>query len=65
LRANKATSAWGVEARVPFLDKSFINVAMDIDPEWKMVCCYVLQQFRDLISWYYIYLVLTSMIAFL
>uniref|UniRef100_A0A0D9WP36 Asparagine synthetase domain-containing protein n=1 Tax=Leersia perrieri TaxID=77586 RepID=A0A0D9WP36_9ORYZ len=37
LRANKATSAWGVEARVPFLDKNFINVAMDIDPEWKMI----------------------------
>nr|TKW20878.1 hypothetical protein SEVIR_4G118903v2 [Setaria viridis] len=37
LRANKATSAWGVEARVPFLHKSFINVAMDIDPEWKMI----------------------------
>uniref|UniRef100_K3Y2J1 Asparagine synthetase [glutamine-hydrolyzing] n=1 Tax=Setaria italica TaxID=4555 RepID=K3Y2J1_SETIT len=36
LRANKATSAWGVEARVPFLHKSFINVAMDIDPVWKM-----------------------------
>uniref|UniRef100_A0A0E0E086 Asparagine synthetase [glutamine-hydrolyzing] n=1 Tax=Oryza meridionalis TaxID=40149 RepID=A0A0E0E086_9ORYZ len=37
LRANKSTSAWGVEARVPFLDKNFINVAMDIDPEWKMI----------------------------
>lgn len=37
LRANKSTSAWGVEARVPFLDKEFINVAMSIDPEWKMV----------------------------
>ncbi|XP_077239307.1 asparagine synthetase [glutamine-hydrolyzing]-like [Tasmannia lanceolata] len=37
LRANKATSAWGLEARVPFLDKQFINVAMDIDPEWKMI----------------------------
>ncbi|KAH9701778.1 Asparagine synthetase (glutamine-hydrolyzing) 1 [Citrus sinensis] len=37
LRANKATSAWGVEARVPFLDKDFINVAMAIDPEWKMI----------------------------
>nr|DAD21938.1 TPA_asm: hypothetical protein HUJ06_023401 [Nelumbo nucifera] len=37
LRANKSTSAWGVEARVPFLDKEFINVAMNIDPEWKMV----------------------------
>ncbi|XXG44494.1 hypothetical protein AAC387_Pa01g4283 [Persea americana] len=37
LRANKSTSAWGLEARVPFLDKAFINVAMDIDPEWKMI----------------------------
>lgn len=37
LRANKSTSAWGLEARVPFLDKNFINVAMSIDPEWKMV----------------------------
>lgn len=37
LRANKATSAWGLEARVPFLDKEFLNVAMSIDPEWKMV----------------------------
>ncbi|CAN6470393.1 unnamed protein product [Victoria cruziana] len=37
LRANKATSAWGLEVRVPFLDKEFMNVAMDIDPEWKMV----------------------------
>ena len=37
LRANKATSAWGLEARVPFLDKQFINEAMSIDPEWKMV----------------------------
>ncbi|XP_074576608.1 asparagine synthetase [glutamine-hydrolyzing] 2-like [Curcuma longa] len=37
LRANKATSAWGVEARVPFLDKQFIDIAMNIDPEWKMI----------------------------
>lgn len=37
LRANKATSAWGLEVRVPFLDKEFIDVAMAIDPEWKMV----------------------------
>lgn len=37
LRANKASSGWGVEVRVPFLDKEFINVAMGIDPEWKMV----------------------------
>ncbi|KAI3909755.1 hypothetical protein MKW98_014172 [Papaver atlanticum] len=37
LRANKSTSAWGLEVRVPFLDKEFINVVMDIDPEWKMI----------------------------
>ncbi|XP_078435284.1 asparagine synthetase [glutamine-hydrolyzing] [Wolffia australiana] len=37
LRANKATSAWGLEARVPFLDKEFINTAMSIDPAWKMI----------------------------
>ncbi|KAB5520582.1 hypothetical protein DKX38_024901 [Salix brachista] len=37
LRANKSTSAWGLEARVPFLDKDFINIAMAIDPEWKMI----------------------------
>ncbi|KAH8821149.1 asparagine synthetase-like protein [Xylogone sp. PMI_703] len=37
LRANKSTSAWGVEARVPFLDKEFLNVAMNIDPADKMI----------------------------
>ncbi|MCK7594346.1 asparagine synthase B [Pseudomarimonas salicorniae] len=36
LRANKAMSAWGVEARVPFLDRSFIDVAMNLDPEVKL-----------------------------
>ncbi|GAQ83888.1 asparagine synthetase [Klebsormidium nitens] len=36
LRANKSTSAWGIEARVPFLDKEFIDVAMAIDPQHKM-----------------------------
>ncbi|WP_100642004.1 asparagine synthase B [Alteromonas facilis] len=35
-RANKATSAWGVEARVPFLDKEFMDVAMRINPQDKM-----------------------------
>ncbi|WP_018984479.1 asparagine synthase B [Salinimonas chungwhensis] len=35
-RANKATSAWGVEARVPFLDKNFIDVAMRLNPKDKM-----------------------------
>jgi asparagine synthetase B (glutamine-hydrolysing) len=37
LRANKSTMAWGVEARVPFLDKQFLNVAMAIDPAEKMI----------------------------
>ncbi|KAL3687780.1 hypothetical protein R1sor_014089 [Riccia sorocarpa] len=37
LRANKATSAWGLEARVPFLDKGFIDLAMGIDPAEKMI----------------------------
>ena len=32
LRANKSTSAWGLEARVPFLDRDFLDVAMMIDP---------------------------------
>src|SRR5262249_55877680 len=36
LRANKATSAWGVEVRVPFLDKGFLNIAMSMDPALKM-----------------------------
>ncbi|KAL2758210.1 hypothetical protein ACRALDRAFT_1061424 [Sodiomyces alcalophilus JCM 7366] len=37
LRANKATSAWGLEARVPFLDKAFLELAMNIDPQEKMI----------------------------
>ncbi|KFH44748.1 Asparagine synthetase [glutamine-hydrolyzing]-like protein [Hapsidospora chrysogenum ATCC 11550] len=37
LRANKSTSAWGLEARVPFLDKEFLNTAMSIDPADKMI----------------------------
>ncbi|ROW00803.1 hypothetical protein VMCG_06536 [Cytospora schulzeri] len=37
LRANKSTSAWGLEARVPFLDKEFLEVSMDIDPTDKMI----------------------------
>lgn len=36
LRANKAMAAWGVEARVPFLDKEFVDFAMSIDPALKM-----------------------------
>ncbi|PBP21739.1 asparagine synthetase [Diplocarpon rosae] len=37
MRANKSTMAWGVEARVPFLDKEFLEVAMNIDPQEKMI----------------------------
>ncbi|KAK2739108.1 asparagine synthetase [Myotisia sp. PD_48] len=37
LRANKSTSAWGLEARVPFLDKQFLEVSMGIDPAEKMI----------------------------
>ncbi|QGY46258.1 asparagine synthase B [Maribellus comscasis] len=36
LRANKSLAAWGVEGRVPFLDKEFIDVAMRFNPEQKM-----------------------------
>ena len=37
LRANKTLAAWGVEGRVPFLDKEFIDVAMRLNPEDKMI----------------------------
>ncbi len=36
LRANKAMAAWGVEARVPFLDREFIDIAMGINPAAKL-----------------------------
>lgn len=36
LRANKSLSAWGVEGRVPFLDKEFLDVAMRTNPAAKM-----------------------------
>jgi len=36
-RANKSTSAWGLEARVPFLDADFLDVAMNINPAEKMI----------------------------
>ena len=36
LRANKSLAAWGVEGRVPFLDKEFLDVAMRTNPEAKM-----------------------------
>ena len=37
LRANKSIAAWGIEGRVPFLDKEFIDTAMNINPEDKMI----------------------------
>ena len=36
LRANKAMAAWGVEARVPFLDRGFIDESMQLNPEVKL-----------------------------
>ncbi|HLV70138.1 MAG TPA: asparagine synthase B [Xanthomarina sp.] len=37
LRANKSLAAWGIEGRVPFLDKEFMDVAMQINPQDKMI----------------------------
>ena len=37
LRANKSLAAWGVEGRVPFLDKEFLDVAMRLNPEARCV----------------------------
>ena len=37
LRANKSMLAWGVEARVPFLDREFLEYAMNLDPKVKLV----------------------------
>ncbi len=37
LRANKSLAAWGVEGRVPFLDKEFLDVAMNVNPKDKMI----------------------------
>ena len=37
LRANKSLAAWGVEGRVPFLDKEFIDIAMSLNPKDKMI----------------------------
>lgn len=35
-RANKASAAWGIEARVPYLDRAFLDVAMNLDPRIKL-----------------------------
>ena len=37
LRANKSLAAWGIEGRVPFLDKDFMDVAMRLNPKDKMI----------------------------
>ena len=37
LRANKSLAAWGIEGRVPFLDKEFMDVAMRLNPQEKMI----------------------------
>jgi asparagine synthase (glutamine-hydrolysing) len=37
LRANKSTAAWGLEVRVPFLDREFMDIAMSIDPAEKLI----------------------------
>jgi asparagine synthase (glutamine-hydrolysing) len=37
MRANKSTLAWGLEARVPFLDKEFLELVMNTRPEDKMI----------------------------
>jgi len=37
LRANKSLAAWGIEGRVPFLDKEFMDIAMRINPQDKMI----------------------------
>ncbi|TFK76529.1 asparagine synthase [Pluteus cervinus] len=47
LRANKSTMAWGLEARVPFLDKAFLEVAMNIDPRAKMFSKGATQEFDE------------------
>ena len=44
LRANKSLAAWGVEGRVPFLDKEFLDVAMRLNPEAKMASGKVIEK---------------------
>ncbi|KAL7753497.1 asparagine synthetase [Sorochytrium milnesiophthora] len=55
LRANKSTMAWGLEARVPFLDKEFLDMAMTLDPRHKMCSSermekYILRKAFDVIE---------------
>ncbi len=50
LRANKSLAAWGVEGRVPFLDKEFLDVAMRLNPKDKMVDASVIGK-RSMEKW--------------
>jgi asparagine synthase (glutamine-hydrolysing) len=47
LRANKSTMAWGLEARVPFLDKAFMDVSMGVRPEDKLFSKGTSQEFDE------------------
>ena len=55
LRANKSMAAWGIEARVPFLDKDLLEYAMIIDPKDKMCTGKIIEEkilrdaFKDLL----------------
>ena len=49
LRANKSLAAWGVEGRVPFLDKEFIDVAMNLNPDMKL--CPVVGKNKRIEKW--------------
>lgn len=47
LRANKSMAAWGIEARVPFLDKDFVEYCMSFDPAEKMIT----EEHRNIEKW--------------
>ena len=49
LRANKSLAAWGVEGRVPFLDKEFMDVAMNLNPDLKL--CPVVGEDKRIEKW--------------
>ena len=49
LRANKSLAAWGVEGRVPFLDKEFMDVAMNLNPDLKL--CPIVGENKRIEKW--------------
>lgn len=49
LRANKSLAAWGVEGRVPFLDKVFMDVAMNLNPDLKL--CPIAGEHKRIEKW--------------